>query len=267
MRRVKSFVFLIFCIAVAKATESETSPNEGMDSNTRITDGMLASPGFFPYVAEVNGKVHYNFLCAGVIISANWVLTTAYCIFELQPEGLRVRVGGVNRTDEYEPGSYYENVDRYVLHSKWSFSKRYVNNIGLIHLEKSLLFSDVVKAVTMTDVSNPVDMNLAATVVGWGGAGSSVNDLQFNTNFQLIDEKFCNQFEITPNSLCTNHTAPNPTVCGYDWGGPLLQLDSTQGMVLYGILSSPENCFGNRGAAFYENIVNHRVWIYLVSGA
>lgn len=262
---VKSFLLLFFCIAVSNSTE--ISFNEGMELNTRITDGMMASPGFFPYVTEIHYKTTNIFRCAGVIISANWILTVAYCLYDKPAEEFEVGVGRVNRSDPYEPGSYTANVDRYVLHSKWVLSNPYVNNIALIHLEKPLQFSDVVKAVQMTDVSTPADMNSAVTVVGWGGEGYYVSNLHFNTNFQLIDEKYCDKYEITPNSLCTNRTAPNPTVCGYDWGGPLLQLDSTKGMVLYGIVSTPESCINNpSGQAFYENIVNHRVWIYLVTG-
>ena len=58
-----------------------------MSSSSRIVGGTNAFPGSWPWQAEVlkldKDTMKYSHHCGGTLISSQWVMTAAHCVFEV----------------------------------------------------------------------------------------------------------------------------------------------------------------------------------------
>ena len=141
-------------------------------------------------------------LCGGTIISAQHILTAAYCTAEPLRPYLRVSVGEHDTTDT---AMDLRTVSRITPHPQYILNE-YLNNIAILTLTEPLTFSR-----TMSPICLPADPSLSyagdtATVTGWGWtthwqppSGWTTHSPQLADSLQEVD------VTVWSNEDCSNH--------------------------------------------------------------
>lgn len=151
---------LMALLLIAEATSSG-------ESTERIFGGERAIPGQFPYQVSVRApKLGFVWhFCGGVLISDQFVLTTANCTQGLHSRPANVTVVvGTHTMDPLDSGTAYA-VSRITNHPQFK-QKTMSNDISVIKAVRKVAFTKLVQPVRLP-TSNVV-AGTAATISGWG---------------------------------------------------------------------------------------------------
>lgn len=142
----------------------------------RISGGLAAQPGQFPYVVSVRSWVSYRWeggagshRCGGSIIAKRFVITAAFCyrqIYSMNPKGCGVLVGALER----DPVKYtlYE-VEKWIRHEKYYRSVYVVrSDIALIKTKRPIEYNEFVAPIALH--SRFFDDGIDAVTLGYGNS-------------------------------------------------------------------------------------------------
>ncbi|CAF1140372.1 unnamed protein product, partial [Brachionus calyciflorus] len=119
----------------------------------RIVNGQKAVPYSWPWsVPIVFFNKTYSYICAGTIISNNFILTAAHCFYPPVIDQVYISTETYDRTKINKNNTL--KVKRWIIHKNYNdyFLK---NDIALLELEKPLTFTDRVKKACLP-LSNDV---------------------------------------------------------------------------------------------------------------
>ncbi|KAH8337428.1 hypothetical protein KR059_009609 [Drosophila kikkawai] len=188
-----------------------------------IVGGQNAVEGDAPYQVSLQTPVGSH-LCGGAIIADRWILTAGHCVRGYPASRLQVATGSLRYA---EPGAVYYP-DAIYLHCNYDTPK-YQNDIGLLHLNETIVFDALTQAVRLP--SSPLPQGTANLVfTGWGAqsaSGSLPSQLQ-RVQQQHLGSQVCasllsayEDLELAPGHLCAYRQA-NIGACHGDSGGPLV---------------------------------------------
>lgn len=102
--------------------------------------------------------------CGGSIISARWILTSAYCLTRKNPMQYQILIG----THIKDRGGKLHNVRDYWIHRQYN-SKNFDYDFGLIALKEEIDFTDHVQPIRLPTIkeAHPGD-GTVLLVSGWG---------------------------------------------------------------------------------------------------
>jgi len=219
---------------------------------SQIIGGSNAPLGKFPH--HVALKYEGNFLCGGSIIDKRYVLTAAHCVNGItDAKKLVVHAGTIylNETgDAYQAESVVWN---------HGFDEVGLNDdVGLIRLNRDIVYTDVVKPVSLAQKDIAVE-NLPCIVSGWGVtsvSGSTPNALQ-EIDLKIYSSEKCQRlaWQISDNHICTL-TRAGEGVCYGDSGSALLTKEGVQ----IGIASFVFPCALGKPDMFTK-VSNYQDWI------
>lgn len=178
MAQFSTFCAITFALMALLLFAEAKSSDESTD---RIYGGEAASPGQFPYQVSVRAP-KYGYVwhfCGGVLISDQFVLTTANCTQGLHSRPANVTVVvGTHTMDPLDSGTAYA-VSKITNHPLFD-QKTMSNDISVIKTVNKVAFTKLVQPVQLP-ASNVV-AGTAATISGWG---------RFNVSFcsHLSDQK------------------------------------------------------------------------------
>lgn len=243
-------VLVLLIIAFAEALEP------------RIVGGKPTTVTKHPYQVSIYYNGQHN--CGGSIISKDWILTAAHCVYGLKPALFQIRV---KSTYHDKGGEVIGGIKTLIFH-EWYDDDTYSYDVGLIKLPSPISFTSEAKRVTLPSANTNVPTGSLATVTGWGrisADGARSNVLQV-LDVPVVDQKICQKIyafynPVTSEMMCAGHMAGGKDTCQGDSGGPLVYKGDQIGIVSWGA-----QCAKAGYPGVYTRVSAVRSWIMKKTG-
>ncbi|XP_076167242.1 trypsin-1-like [Ptiloglossa arizonensis] len=240
----------------------------------RITDGVDATPGEFPYQVSIQWGIppltQFSHACGGSILNENYVLTAGHCIMKIGK--LRV-VAGKYYLNKAEESDQIVNVARATVHSGYKGGVAQ-HDIALLKLERPLKLNKLVAPVKLP-TQNERQIG-EAVLSGWGSISKKIipvlptvlqkaivpilnNDdcLAELTAQEVIGQKP----ELFETQVCSGSAGKEISACSGDSGGPLAQMIGGHavqvGIVSWGMMP----CGSSHMPSVYTRVASYIDWI------
>jgi secreted trypsin-like serine protease len=265
-------------------TPQPTPTDQEPANNISIVGGTLAATGQSPWeVAMIDrtvGDNYWGYICGGTLISPEWVVTAAHCVYPLfggsspyPPSQVDILLG-TNRlssgsatkihTQQILPNPGWDDVD---------------NDIALIHLSQPAQLGSLIQTIPMV---TPADSTLvapgvSATVSGWGVTDNCgffclwEDDLRV-VNVPIVSNATCQQayndmgWTITSNMICAGSDGKD--ACDLDSGSPMVVPNGVSGYKLAGIVSfgHQDGCGATGKYGGYTRVSQYVNWVNSITG-
>lgn len=211
----------------------------------RIVNGQEATPGQFPYqvLLNIQKTPTDSSRCGGSILSTNFVLTAAHCVWRAY--GGTAVVGAHNRMIN-EPTQQRIPFEKVYYHAKYDDATN-ENDIAIVRLSGHMTFNDRVQPVRLpARGDNRLFVGLTATVSGWGNLCYECDgpDVLRYTSNPIVPNSECLKYwpsdRIKDSSLCMSIDGERGS-CQGDSGGPVTVVDGGSPLQI-GIVSFGRRC-------------------------
>nr|XP_060615794.1 transmembrane protease serine 12-like [Anolis sagrei ordinatus] len=262
-KETKRYVFLFLECGLRPAVGSQTKP--------RIVGGHDAQIGAWPW--QVSLQVYrfgtgYHHVCGGSLINNNSVLTAAHCIIKWgNPNFWRV-VLGLHDLFDHHTYTVKSLVRAILVHSNFK-DEFYDNDIALFKLQTSVMFSDHIQPICISNTPRFITQETPCYISGWGSKeekGKGKYILQ-EARVNVIPLRVCNKYDwyagtVTWNMMCAGSEDGEVDSCQGDSGGPLMcYFPKEKRFYLIGITSYGVGCGRPKFPGVYVRISHYRKWI------
>lgn len=195
-------------------------------------------------------------LCNGIIIGPNHILTSDWCVTGRRNYELKVGVGSDRVTE-------LEKFDVEQIHF-YPSEEYYENNIAILVLKKSLIFSETIKPIKLIQNDEVIPDSVTMTVTSW-----EQTIVASEENLQTLDVQYISRSNCTNmygiylynSEFCSIHVDSKKSLCYADMGGPVVFNDT-----LYGVVSFGMTCSNYFSFDIITNILYSRDWIRKITG-
>ncbi|OXU16898.1 hypothetical protein TSAR_004602 [Trichomalopsis sarcophagae] len=248
---MKKIVFVLFgLLALTQGTPTG-----------RVVNGEDAELGDRPFQVSLQTYAHF---CGGSIVSENWVVTAAHCVYGTSASGVNVVVGTVSLKNPHKS----HPAEKIIVHEAYAPTQSNRNDIALIKVSTPFEFSDIVAPVPLADPNVKVKTNSTAVLSGWGGTWSSSSptpDRLQKASIYVADQEYCRTVmasygrEIFPTNICANDPSTRRGQCNGDSGGPLTVDGKLTGIVSWSI--KDPYCASTKYPGVYTRVSAYVDWI------
>ncbi|XP_063912156.1 venom protease-like [Zophobas morio] len=271
-------------ISEKKCREYASSPQEtqfrGHKIVKRVVGGEPAGRKEFPHMAILGYQTGDPdegpwWVCGGSLISEQYILTAAQCMFGGNPDAPNFVLLGVTNLNDTNHRQEIKIVSK-VVHPEYKTSSHY-HDIALVKLEKPVEINSYARpACLQTKFEIPAIKTIAT---GWGttGVGGEPSENLLKVTLDIVDYQICkNTYKTTRNlkngiiddtQICTGGDDGQDT-CQGDAGGPL-QIHQNNDLIqriyhIVGVTSFGIGC-GSRPAvntrvSYYIKWIEDTVW-------
>ncbi|KAL0117195.1 hypothetical protein PUN28_010202 [Cardiocondyla obscurior] len=228
-------------------TPNNNNCNCGWKKVTRIVGGQETGVNEFPMMSGMVDIKDQTIYCGATIISNQYVLTAAHCVYGKNSNTIGVIVGEHDTTTGRDTNATrLFPVIKIDIHPYYNNELYGYNDVAICKIYGLINYSAEVGPVCLPfQHQQDLFYNQVVIALGWGatefGGARSFTLQKVNLNVQ--NTKTCQQYYEDANyeNLCTY--TPRKDTCQMDSGGPLLwQNPTTQRLVLVGIVSAGIGC-------------------------
>ncbi|XP_049859619.1 trypsin-4-like [Schistocerca gregaria] len=210
-----------------------------------------------PWVAALHHRRQH--LCAGSIVGARFVLTSAQCAQRSSPGSLAVRVGSSLRGSGGQV-CHAADITSHESYRPWSWDY----DISVVRLDADIAFDNNKKAVSLA-TQEPA-AGSTARVAGWGlQARGGVTSLKLRAaTLHIFDREPCNaKYNVALSEVLLCAGAEGVDACVGDGGGPLVDTETKQqvGVVLWEHDCAQPRHYEQDFRMPYTSVAGLRSWI------
>nr|AHK09950.1 blood coagulation factor II [Ctenopharyngodon idella] len=253
-------------------------------TGSRIVGGDEAEVASAPWQVMLYKRSPQELLCGASLISDEWILTAAHCIFyppwnkNFTINDIIVRLGKHSRI-KYERGTEkIVAIDEIIVHPKYNWKENLNRDIALLHMKKPVVFTNEIHPVCLPTKSIAKNLMFAGykgRVTGWGNLReswtSNPKDLPSvlqQIHLPIVDQSICRNSTsviITDNMFCAGYQPDDSKrgdACEGDSGGPFVMKSPTdKRWYQIGIVSWGEGCDRDGKYGFYTHLYRMRRWM------
>ncbi|XP_060767229.1 prothrombin isoform X2 [Neoarius graeffei] len=250
----------------------------------RIVGGQNADEGSAPWQVMLYKRNPQELLCGASLISNEWILTAAHCIFyppwgkNYTTEDILVRLGKHERAKYERLKEKIVAIDQIIIHPKYNWKENLNRDIALLHMKKSPEFTTRIHPIclpTKNIVKTLMSVGYKGRVTGWGNLKESWTSSHQNlpvflqqVHLPIVDQQTCRQstrIPITDNMFCAGYSPEDNKrgdSCEGDSGGPFVMKNpDDKRWYQIGIVSWGEGCDRDGKYGFYTHLFRLRNWI------
>nr|CAD7586358.1 unnamed protein product [Timema genevievae] len=200
--------------------------------------------------------------CGASIISADWVLTAAHCVYGRSASILAVRAGSSIRNN----GGTLHYFEKVVIHQDYD-DDYLANDIAVIKVNSSFEFGPSVQPVALPIQNETPTPGTLVVVTGWGSTNQasaealSQSKVLRKVEVAVVDDETCHRelsdYTFYPSMICAGVEQGGKDACMGDSGGPMVAEGKLYGVVSWG----PEKCAQPRQPGVYTKTSVFRDWI------
>uniref|UniRef100_A0A8B9DP28 Prothrombin n=1 Tax=Anser cygnoides TaxID=8845 RepID=A0A8B9DP28_ANSCY len=250
----------------------------------RVVHGDDAELGSSPWQVMLYKKSPQELLCGASLISSNWVLTAAHCLFyppwdkNLTTNDILVRIGKHFRAKYEKNKEKIALLDKIIIHPKYNWKENMDRDIALLHLKRPIAFSDYIHPVCLPTKEVVQRLMLAGykgRVTGWGNlketwatSPSNLPTVLQQLNVPIVDQDTCKastRVKVTDNMFCAGYSPEDSKrgdACEGDSGGPFVMKNPDDNRwYQVGIVSWGEGCDRDGKYGFYTHVFRLKKWM------
>ncbi|KAG8006023.1 Serine protease 27 [Nibea albiflora] len=232
--------------------------------NTRIMGGQESAPGIWPWQVSLN--TDEGPLCAGSLITSQWVLTAAHCL-RRDPDTIKVFLGR-NSQSGPNPNEVSRTIHQVRCHDSFEVLTNN-NDICLLRLSAPVNSNDHINPICLASADSTFHSGIGSWVAGWGStAYDNSSDILRDVNLPIVGnhECKCSHRLLTENMICAGLRAGGKDACRGDSGAPLVtKRDSV--WVQSGIVSYGDGCAEPMNPGVYTRVSKYQEWISKITGS
>lgn len=247
----------------------------GFSDGTRIVGGSDVDNHAYPWAAAltyINPETNTRlYLCGGVLIKENFILTAAHCISTKNGHSLaQVRLGHAVLSD---PNGVDVPIKAIHIHPDFEVDPILTADIALLELEENVPVNGNIRPICLLSSFNSTTI-LEGEVSGWGliDRTNTSDRMQF-LKVDIEDPEVCEQeyraklpwFRLEDSQICARGELGTDS-CKGDSGGPLMYIDENSAYNLIGITSFGTTKCDSSVPGIYTKVTEFMDWIQDVAG-
>ncbi|KAL6464004.1 hypothetical protein MHYP_G00283950 [Metynnis hypsauchen] len=246
-------------------------PGQSGQVQTRVVGGSVTTPNAWPWQVSlrVQSGTCYNHVCGGVLIKANWVLTSAQCV-----SGIAVSLVVLGEHDLTVPEGkeQFFGVSAIYIHPSWNNDLTAGNDIALIRLTSDAILNSYVQLANLPPAGQILSGNTACYITGWGVTqnGGFLSAQLRQASLPSVDYATCSSSTwwgatVKTTMVCAGG-AGTAAGCNGDSGGPLNCMVGGR-YVVHGLTSfvSTAGCNTIRKPTVFTRVSAYLSWVQGVS--
>ncbi|XP_039910073.1 acrosin-like [Hirundo rustica] len=247
------------------------SDHSSAAGTSRVVGGTGVPSGAWPGIVSIqatweNGTWH---MCAGVLLSSQWVLTVAHCFARaghlLKDFSKWEVVMGASDLSQPGPEAAVRHIQRLLVHQHYVPATAR-NDIALVELERPVECSDYIQLGCVPDASLRVSELKSCYIAGWNFARGMILR---EAKVHLMDTELCNSSRwyagaVHADNLCAGYPHGGIDTCQGDSGSPLVCKDNRADYYwLVGLNSWGRGCDRARHPGIYTSTQHFYNWILI----
>uniref|UniRef100_A0A3Q0RII4 Coagulation factor VII, like n=1 Tax=Amphilophus citrinellus TaxID=61819 RepID=A0A3Q0RII4_AMPCI len=231
----------------------------------RVVNGKICPKGHCPWQALLTENS--AFICGAIVLSDQWILTAAHCVY-LKPSTVFHVIVGEHDLIENEKTEQRQRVLKVMIHPSYNKTSS-DGDLALLKLYRPVKLGRHVVPICLPARNSTFTRTLAtirhSTVSGWGRLaefGSTARFLQrlVLPRVPLQECRLHTGLNITKNMICAGVKSGGQDACEGDSGGPLVTRYKKT-WFLTGVVSWGKGCAQENMYGVYTKVTNFLEWI------